>query len=106
MKNKTKLRKGDLVRVISGKYKGTQAPILKILTKKNRVELEGITMIKHIKPSQQEQEGGIKKVPASIHISNVNIMDPKNKKEVSKIGFTIVNNKKVRVARNSKAKLG
>ncbi len=102
---KFRIKKGDLVKVIAGKHKGKQAPVLKILTKKERVLLEGIHNIKHVKPSQENQEGGIQNIGATIHISNVALMDPKNKKETTKVTYKIENNKKTRIAKNSKAKL-
>lgn len=104
--NKFKFKKGDLVKVIAGKHKGTEGPIIRILREKSRVLIEGITNIKHVKPSQDNTEGGIQQVPASVHISNVALIDPKNKKEITKISYQISDNgKKVRIARKSKAHL-
>ncbi len=104
--NKVKFKKGDLVKVIAGKHKGTEGPIIRVLHEKSRALIEGITNIKHVKPSQDSTEGGIKQVPASVHISNVALIDPKNKKEITKISYQIADNgKKVRIARKSKAHL-
>ncbi|GAA6238977.1 MAG: 50S ribosomal protein L24 [Spiroplasma phoeniceum] len=104
--NKVKFKKGDLVKVIAGKHKGTEGPIIRVLREKSLVVIEGITNIKHVKPSQDNTEGGIQQVPASVHISNVALIDPKNKKEITKISYQIANNgKKVRIARKSKAHL-
>lgn len=104
--NKVKFKKGDLVKVIAGKHKGTEGPIIRVLREKSRVLIEGITNIKHVKPSQDNTEGGIHQVPASVHISNVALIDPKNKKEITKISYQIADNgKKVRIARKSKAHL-
>ncbi|ALA97174.1 MULTISPECIES: 50S ribosomal protein L24 [Spiroplasma] len=104
--NKVKFKKGDLVKVIAGKHKGTEGPIIRVLREKSRVVIEGITNIKHVKPSQDNTEGGIQQVPASVHISNVALIDPKNKKEITKISYQIADNgKKVRIARKSKAHL-
>ncbi|AGM25822.1 50S ribosomal protein L24 [Spiroplasma syrphidicola EA-1] len=104
--NKFKFKKGDLVKVISGKHKGVEGPIMKVLREKNRVIIKGITNTKHVKPSQDNTEGGIQQVPASVHISNVALIDPKNKKETTKIGYQVNDNgKKIRVARKSKAHL-
>ena len=103
---KLKFKKGDLVKVISGKHKGVEGPIMKIIRVKNRVVIEGITNTKHVKPSQDNTEGGIQAVPASIHISNIALIDPKNKKETTKISYQINDNgKKTRIARKSKAHL-
>lgn len=104
--NKVKFKKGDLVKVIAGKHKGTEGPIIRVLREKSRVVIEGITNIKHVKPSQDNTEGGIQQVPASVHISNVSLIDPKRKKEITKISYQIADNgKKVRIARKSKAHL-
>ena len=104
---KTKLRKGDLVRVIAGKHKGLKAPILKINRQTNKVELENVTVYKHVKPNQQDQEGGIQKIPAYLHCSNVALVDPKNKENITKISYVYdEQKKKTRVSRKSNAKLG
>ncbi|MBE4704289.1 50S ribosomal protein L24 [Spiroplasma platyhelix] len=99
----TKLKKGDKVKIIAGKYKGTVAPIIKVLRDKNRVVIEGITMKKHQKPTQENQEGGIIEIPAPIHISNVQIIDGKSGKanKVSRLGYTFKDKKKIRVYRKS-----
>ena len=69
---KFKLKKGDLVRVISGESKGQEGKILEINTKKDRVLVEGVNMIsKHTKPNAKSPQGGIVKQEGSIHISNL-----------------------------------
>jgi len=69
---KFKLKKGDLVRVISGESKGQEGKILEINTKKDRVLVEGVNMIsKHTKPSAKNTNGGIVKQEGSVHISNL-----------------------------------
>ena len=69
---KFKLKKGDLVRVISGESKGQEGKILEINTTKDRVLVEGANMIsKHTKPNAKNTQGGIVKQEASVHISNV-----------------------------------
>jgi len=70
-KVKFKLKKGDLVRVISGESKGQEGKILEIDTKKQRVLVEGVNMIsKHTKPSAKNTNGGIVKQEGSVHLSN------------------------------------
>jgi large subunit ribosomal protein L24 len=79
---KLHIRKGDLVRVIAGDDKSTadrvrQGKVLEVFPEKNRAIVEGINMVtKHQKPSAGKPEGGIKKVEASIHISNLMLVDP------------------------------
>lgn len=71
------VRSGDTVEVIAGNSKGQKGRILRILTKKNRVVVEGVNMIKkHIKPSAQNPQGEIKEMEGSIHVSNVKLVDP------------------------------
>lgn len=105
MKVKIKIKKGDMVRVITGKHKGLESPVLKVNPKQYTVELEGITNTKHVKPTQDNQEGGIQKVPACIRISNVSLIDPKKKTLLTKVGYTVKDGKKIRIARRSNTKL-
>ena len=68
---------GDKVVVIAGKDKGKEGKIIKTLKNDNKVVVEGINMVtKHVKPSAQNENGGIIKVEAPIHASNVMILDP------------------------------
>ena len=83
------LKVGDKVRVITGKDKGKEGKIIKTLKKDNRVIVEGVNMVtKHVKPNAQNENGGIIKKEASIHASNVMIIDPKTKK-VTRIAHEI-----------------
>ncbi len=69
---KLKIRRGDVVQVISGKDKGTTGKILSIDRQKERVVVEGINMVKkHVKPNQNNPQGGIVSMEAPIHYSNV-----------------------------------
>lgn len=83
-----KLHTGDTVVVITGKDKGKQGTILRVLETNNRVVVEGINMrIRHIKKTQN-QAGQRLSYEASIHASNVMILDPKTKKP-TRIGYKI-----------------
>jgi large subunit ribosomal protein L24 len=74
---KLHIRKGDTVKVIAGDDKGKEGKVLEIAASKNRAVVEGINVItKHQKPSAGKPEGGIKKTEASIHISNLMLVDP------------------------------
>jgi large subunit ribosomal protein L24 len=101
---KIKLKKGDNVIVIAGSHKGHKGPIKGISSDKSRVFVEGITATKHFKPTQSE-EGGIREIDASIHISNVMIADPKSKDSGSRVGYEFDGDKKVRIAKKSGSKL-
>ncbi|MCB0309334.1 MAG: 50S ribosomal protein L24 [Bdellovibrionales bacterium] len=75
-----KIKKGDLVRVLSGKERGKTGTVLKIVTQKNRVVVEGLNMVTlHQKPNAQNQQGGIVKKEAAIHLSNVSHVEKKVK---------------------------
>jgi large subunit ribosomal protein L24 len=70
--SKLHVKKGDEVVVLAGKEKGKRGRILSVLTKKNRVIVEGVQMIKkHTRKSQQHPQGAIVEREGSVHISNV-----------------------------------
>lgn len=72
-----RIRKGDLVEVISGKERGKRGRVLKILRKIDRVVVERLMIVKrHTKPSQKNAQGGILEKEGSIHMSNVMPVDP------------------------------
>jgi large subunit ribosomal protein L24 len=75
---KLHIKSGDKVEVIAGNHKGKQGTILKVLNEKHRAIVEGVNLItKHVKPTAENPEGGIVKVEAGIHISNLMVIDPK-----------------------------
>jgi large subunit ribosomal protein L24 len=83
MKNKIKsqhkfhVRSGDTVKVIAGNAKGTEGRVIRILTDKNRILVEGVNIqTKHVKPTAQSPQGELRKQEGSIHISNVMLVDP------------------------------
>ncbi len=90
---------GDKVRVIAGKGKKQEGVVKKYFPKTERVIVEGINVItKHIKPTQEKPQGGIIKEEGTIHKSNVMLIDPKNKKMVTRIGLKYKGKKKLRFA--------
>jgi len=100
-----KIRVGDKVQVIAGKDKGKQGEVLQILRKQERVIVEGINVAtKHIKPSQQDPDGGIVTREAPIHVSNVAVYDAKAK-DITKVKYDFINGKKVRISKKSGANL-
>ena len=99
-----KIKKGDEVVVISGKFKGVKGKVLEARPAEERVVVEGVNRRKwHIKPTQ-EQPGHIIDREAPIHVSNVAIFDAKAKK-ASRVGYKMENGKKVRVAKKSGAEI-
>lgn len=100
-----KIKKGDFVQMISGSLKngkGKKGEVLRVFKKEDRVLVQGLNMVKrHVKPSQEEPEGGVKTFEAPIHISNVAHLDPKDGKP-TRVGFkTLKDGKKIRVALRS-----
>jgi large subunit ribosomal protein L24 len=100
-KSKIKIKRNDMVVVIAGKSKGVKGRVLRVVTEKNRVLVEGVAMIKkHVKPNPQKNiKGGILEQEAAIHISNVMLVDSDGKK--TRIGYQVEGDKKVRVARSN-----
>lgn len=92
------IKTGDQVMVIAGSDKGRVGKVLKILTDKDRVVVEGINRKwKHVKPTQQNQKGGRIQKDNPIHISNVLPVDPSTGKG-TRVRFTEKDGKKVRVS--------
>ena len=88
-----KIKKGDLVKVIAGKDKDKEGKVIAVDHKKGTVTVEGANMItKHTKPSPANQQGGI----VSQDVSNVMLV---HNGKTTKIGYKVVDGKKVRVAR-------
>jgi large subunit ribosomal protein L24 len=76
-KTKLHVKKGDTVMVIAGNAKGKSGAIKQMIIDKNRAIVEGVNlMTKHVKPNAQSPQGGIEKIEASIHLSNLMVVDP------------------------------
>ena len=79
--SKLHIKKGDIVFVNTGEDKGKTGRVLQVLVDENRAIVEGVNMVsKHTKPNAQNPQGGIEKKEASIHLSNLNVVDPKSGK--------------------------
>ncbi|MCQ2235419.1 MAG: 50S ribosomal protein L24 [Bacteroidales bacterium] len=99
--SKVYIKKGDLVMVIAGDDKNKEGKVLSVDPKNNRAVVEGLNMIKkHVKPSAQNPQGGIVEKEASIHLSNLALIDPESGK-ATRIRIKIENGKKVRVSTKS-----
>lgn len=86
--------------VISGDYKGKTGEVKEVIPSKNRAVVEGVNIVKkHVKATQNEA-GGIIEIPASIHISNLSLVDPKSG-EATRINYRIDNGVKVRISKKS-----
>ncbi len=94
-----KIKKGDTVRVMTGKDKGREGKVISINRKKNTVLVEGANIItKHAKPSMANQQGGIIHQEGPIHISNVMYV---HKGKPTRVGFKMDGDKKVRYAKST-----
>lgn len=79
MQKKLHIKKGDTVVVITGNYKGQKGRVLEVIRKNDRAIVEGVNLVKkHTKPNAQNPQGGIVEQEASIHISNLMLVDPKS----------------------------
>ena len=100
--SKLNIKKGDNVFVNSGEYRGRTGRVLKVLAEKNRVIVEGLNMIKkHTKPNAKNPQGGIIEEEGPIHISNVNLVDPKSGKATRVGRKKDANKKSIRYAKTS-----
>ncbi len=104
MVQKFKIKKGDEVVVIAGKEKGKKGTVSKVLVSEARVIVGGINMVKrHTKPSR-DNAGGIVAKEASLHISNVSLIDAKSGKP-TRAGYKFEGDTKVRIAKRSGDKI-
>ena len=75
--SKLHIKKGDTVKIIAGNSKGSQGKVIKVFITQNRAIVEGVNMVsKHSKPNAANPQGGIVKQEASIHVSNLMLLDP------------------------------
>lgn len=92
---KRHVKTGDTVKVISGNSKGKTGKVTSVITDKDRVIVEGANLVtKHLKPNAQNPQGSIEKREAGIHISNVQLVDPKTG-EATRIGRKLNSNGKL-----------
>jgi large subunit ribosomal protein L24 len=101
MATKLKIKKGDKVIVITGRDKGKQGEVLRVLRAQNRVLVQGVHVVKRHTRQSAGNPGGIVEKESAIHVSNVAHVDPKSGKP-TRVGFkTLDDGRKVRVARRS-----
>jgi large subunit ribosomal protein L24 len=97
---KFKIKSGDTVKVIAGDHKGSEGKVLQILKDKDRVLVEGVNLVsKHTKPSAQSPQGGIIKKEASLHISNVLLVEDG---VAVRVGFKVDGDTKTRISKKTK----
>ena len=94
-----KIKKGDQILVISGKYRNKRGGVLKVFPKKRKIVVESVNLVKrHQKPKRTGEKGQIVEVPLPIDVSNVKLICPKCGK-ATRVGRKIINNKKYRVCK-------
>ena len=97
---KFKIKVGDTVKVIAGDNKGSEGKVLQILRERNRAVVEGVNLVsKHTKPNAQNPQGGIVKKEASIHISNLGLVE---NGEAVRVGYKVEGDAKTRISKKTK----
>ena len=96
---KFKIKSGDTVKVIAGDHKGSEGKVLQIIKDKDRVLVEGVNLVsKHTKPSAQSPQGGIVKKEASLHISNIMLVEDG---VAVRVGYNVGGDTKIRVSKKT-----
>lgn len=107
--SKPRFKKGEMVIVVSGKYRdlGTPHRVLRMMPARNRVLVEGVNMVKrHERPNpQRNSKGGIVERESPIHISNLMPVDPETNKHTRVGAKRLEDGRRVRVAKRSGALL-
>lgn len=93
-----KIKKGDKVKILLGKDRGKEGTVEYVLLKRDRVFVGGANLYKRHVKKMGSNEGGIIDIPKSLNISNVGLVCP-NCKKITRIGFKMVDNEKVRICK-------
>ena len=103
---KSRIKKGDNVRVIAGKHKGSEGEVIAVFRDTSRVLVKNVNIIKKSqRPTQENPRGGFVEQEATIHLSNVQLLDPKSGKP-TRIGYRFeADGTKARYALDSGTKL-
>ncbi|MCI2229761.1 50S ribosomal protein L24 [Polaribacter sp. MSW13] len=97
---KFKIKSGDTVKVIAGDHKGSEGKVIQIIKDKDRVLVEGVNLVsKHTKPSAQNPQGGIVKKEASLHISNLMLVEDG---VAVRVGYKVEGDAKTRISKKTK----
>lgn len=96
-----RIRKNDSVMVIAGKERGKIGKVLRVLPARDRALVERLNMVKrHVKPRGPQSSGGILEKEAPLHLSNLMLVDPQDGRP-TRVGFKIVDGRKMRVSRRT-----
>lgn len=100
-----KIKKGDLVLVISGKWKGKTGKVLRAFPKEKKVLVEGVNLVKkHLRRKREGEKGEIVEIPKPIFVSKVKLICPECKKP-TRIGYLVEEGKKWRICKKCKKKI-
>ena len=100
-----KIKKGDNVRIISGKDRGKNGKVLRVLNEGKKALVEGLNLVKkHSRPRRQGEKGQRISVPAAIHISNLMLVCPKCSR-ATRVGYKISGKNKFRVCKKCKGEI-
>lgn len=97
---KLHVRKGDSVMVLAGDDKGKTGQVIQVIPDKNRAIVEGVNIVKKHVKATQNQEGGIQEMEATIHLSNLAVLDPKTG-EPTRVGRRSENGESVRYSKKT-----
>lgn len=97
---KLHVKRGDKVKVLSGNSRGKEGEVLQVFPLKSRAIVEGINMVKKHVKATQDNEGGIQEMEASIHISNLQVIDPKTG-TAGRVGRRVEDGKSVRYSKKT-----
>ena len=100
-----RIRKDDLVKIIAGTNKGTTGKVLAVYPKTNKALIEGVGLgHRHVKPSQLNPRGGKKDIHVPVSLSKLAVVVDEKTGKTSRVGYTLVDGVKTRVARQLKNK--
>jgi large subunit ribosomal protein L24 len=100
-----RIRKGDTVVVLSGKDRGKTGEVIEVRPREQRVLVQGLNLMKrHTKPRPPNEPGGVIERPAPLHLSNVALIDPKDKRP-TRVRIEVRDGERVRVSARSGEKL-
>lgn len=96
-----RIKKNDSVMIIAGKERGKIGKVIRVQPQQGRAVVERLNMIKrHVKPRGPQDSGGILEKEASIHLSNLMLVDPQDGRP-TRVGFRVVDGRKMRVSRRT-----
>ena len=100
-----RIKKGDQIQIIAGKYNGKNGKVLRVIPGSLRIVVEGLNLVKkHMKPKKGGEKGQRVEIPASLNISNVMLVCPKCGK-LTRVGFKVSKDEKTRICKKCKSEI-